>query len=64
MVAVMGSSASGKFTLLYAVSGMDVPTSGTVLFEEKDITKLTANELAQIKKVNETRGEKMHRAEV
>lgn len=49
MVAVMGPSGSGKSTLLYTVSGMDVPTSGTVLFEGKDITKLTANELAQIR---------------
>ena len=33
MVAIMGPSGSGKSTLLYVVSGMDVPTSGTVNFE-------------------------------
>ncbi len=49
MVAVMGPSGSGKSTLLYSVSGMDVPTSGTVLFDGKEITRLTANELAQIR---------------
>ena len=32
MVAIMGPSGSGKSTLLYSVSGMDVPTSGTVCF--------------------------------
>ena len=49
MVAIMGPSGSGKSTLLYAVSGMDVPTSGTVIFDGKDITKLTANELANVR---------------
>ena len=49
MVAVMGPSGSGKSTLLYSVSGMDVPTSGTVFFDGKEITRLTANELAQIR---------------
>lgn len=49
MVAIMGPSGSGKSTLLYAVSGMDVPTSGTVVFDGKDITKLTANELANVR---------------
>lgn len=49
MVAVMGPSGSGKSTLLYSVSGMDVPTSGTVFFDGKEITRLTDNELAQIR---------------
>lgn len=49
MVAIMGPSGSGKSTLLYSVSGMDVPTSGTILFDGKDITKLTPNELADVR---------------
>lgn len=49
MVAIMGPSGSGKSTLLYSVSGMDIPTSGTVLFDGKDITKLSANELAKVR---------------
>ena len=40
MVAIMGPSGSGKSTLLYSVSGMDNPTSGTVIFDGTDITKL------------------------
>lgn len=34
MVAIMGPSGSGKSTLLYSVSGMDNPTSGTVILME------------------------------
>lgn len=49
MVAIMGPSGSGKSTLLYAISGMDSITSGTVLFEGKDITKLKNNELASLR---------------
>lgn len=49
MVAIMGPSGSGKSTLLYAVSGMDAATSGTVLFDGKDITKLKSNELASLR---------------
>ena len=49
MVAIMGPSGSGKSTLLYAVSGMDGATSGSVLFDGKDITKLKSNELASLR---------------
>ena len=49
MVAIMGPSGSGKSTLLYAVSGMDKATSGQVLLDGKDITKLKEDELAKIR---------------
>ncbi len=49
MVAIMGPSGSGKSTLLYTVSGMDSMTSGTVLFGEKDISALKADELAALR---------------
>ena len=49
MVAIMGPSGSGKSTLLYAVSGMDNATSGSILFDGKDITKLKSNELAALR---------------
>lgn len=49
MVAIMGPSGSGKSTLLYTVSGMDSTTAGTILFQEKDITKLDAKELADLR---------------
>lgn len=49
MVAIMGPSGSGKSTLLYSVSGMDVPTSGTVCFAGGDIAKLSQTELAKVR---------------
>lgn len=49
MVAIMGPSGSGKSTLLYSVSGMDNATSGEILFEDKDITKLSQKELAKLR---------------
>lgn len=49
MVAVMGPSGSGKSTLLYAVSGMDNITAGTVEFNGKNIAKMNAKELAELR---------------
>ena len=48
MIAIMGPSGSGKSTLLYAVSGMDNATSGTVLFDGKDISKFDYEILPRI----------------
>ncbi len=49
MAAVMGPSGSGKSTLLYAVSGMDAITAGRVDFAGRDISKLSARELAGLR---------------
>ena len=49
MVAIMGPSGSGKSTLLYAVSGMDSATSGNVLFEGRDLTRLNNKDLATLR---------------
>ena len=49
MVAIMGPSGSGKSTLLYAVSGMDAATSGNIMFEGKDLTRLNNKDLATLR---------------
>lgn len=49
MVAIMGPSGSGKSTLLYTVSGMDRMTAGEVMFNGRNIEKLSDNELAQLR---------------
>lgn len=49
MISIMGPSGSGKSTLLYSVSGMDNATSGEILFDGKDITKMNKNELTLLR---------------
>ena len=39
-VILLGPSGSGKSTLLNILGGLDVPTSGTVRFEDHDLTKI------------------------
>ncbi|MBQ4224899.1 MAG: ABC transporter ATP-binding protein [Oscillospiraceae bacterium] len=48
-VAVMGPSGSGKSTLLYTVSGMDDMTSGRVVFDGEDISKLDRKHLSALR---------------
>ena len=44
-VAIVGTSGSGKSTLLHMLGGLDRPTSGTVLVNDVDISKLGDDEL-------------------
>ncbi|WP_411335324.1 ABC transporter ATP-binding protein [Ruminococcus gauvreauii] len=49
-VAVMGPSGSGKSTLLFALSGMDSITSGTVMFGDNELSRLSENERADVRR--------------
>lgn len=49
-VAIMGKSGCGKTTLLNLLSGMDVPTSGSILLDSIDISSLSKKELSEIRK--------------
>lgn len=49
-VAIMGPSGSGKSTLMYILGALDTPTSGTYHLDKKDVSTLTDDELADIRK--------------
>lgn len=44
-LAVVGTSGSGKSTLLHMLGGLDIPTSGKVVVDGRDISKMTRDEL-------------------
>ena len=48
-LAVMGPSGSGKSTLLGLLGGLDRPTSGTLRFQGRDVTRLSDDELAVVR---------------
>jgi len=48
-LAIMGPSGSGKSTLLHLLGLLDEPTSGTYLFNGKDVSKYSGNEIADLR---------------
>jgi putative ABC transport system ATP-binding protein len=52
-VAIVGPSGSGKSTLLGLIAGLDAPSSGSVIIDTVDITRLDEDSLARL------RGEKI-----
>jgi len=49
-VAIMGPSGSGKSTLMHILGALDTPTSGSYHLDGKDVSKLTDDELADIRR--------------
>ena len=49
-VAIMGESGSGKTTLLNILAALDRPTSGQVLLNGKEITKIPEGQLAAFRR--------------
>ncbi len=48
-LAVVGASGSGKSTLLHLLGTLDTPTSGSLLFEGRDLTTLSPAEKARFR---------------
>ncbi len=49
-IAVVGRSGSGKTTLLNLLAGLDMASTGKVLFENKDLATMGSGELTQIRR--------------
>ena len=49
-IAVVGRSGSGKTTLLNLLGGLDRPTSGTVLFKDRDLSQMSESDLTELRR--------------
>ncbi len=49
-VSIMGPSGSGKSTLMHILGALDSPTSGKYFFDNQDVSTLSDDELADIRK--------------
>jgi len=49
-IAIMGPSGSGKSTLMHILGALDSPTSGTYFLDGKDVSTLSDDQLADIRK--------------
>lgn len=52
LTVVLGASGAGKTTLLNIIGGIDRPTSGTVLFSGRDISRMSDRELTEHRRKN------------
>ena len=51
-IAIVGKSGSGKTTLLNMVGGLDIPDSGNIVFDGRDIVKLSNRKTAILRRQN------------
>lgn len=48
-ISILGSSGSGKSTLMYLIGLLETPSSGKILFNKKDVSTLSDDELSHIR---------------
>ena len=48
-VAIVGPSGSGKSTLMHVLGALDTPTSGTYILDGQEVSKLSKDQLAEIR---------------
>ena len=48
--AIMGPSGSGKSTLMHTLAGLDSATSGSIMLNNRDLTKMNDNELTLLRR--------------
>ena len=51
-ISVVGESGSGKTSLIMLIGGLERPTSGKIIFQDKEITNLNEDEVSEIRKQN------------
>jgi len=51
-VSILGTSGSGKSTLMYLIGLLDRPTSGKILLDGKNVSKLSDNSLSKVRNEN------------
>ena len=49
MVTIVGPSGAGKSTLLHLIGTLDLPTTGRILYDRKDVTRLGSSDLAEFR---------------
>ena len=49
-ISLMGASGSGKSTLLYLLGGLDIPDSGEIILDGRDISKMRDRELSKLRR--------------
>ncbi|MDP4089150.1 MAG: ABC transporter ATP-binding protein [Bacillota bacterium] len=50
LIGIMGPSGSGKSSLLYALAGLKIPTSGKVYYNEAEYSRLSPSKCAELRR--------------